>query len=186
MLVWLDSPQAAARGFILIDRDGVVNENRPDYVKNVREFHAYPDALQALALLNRRNISAIIISNQSGINRGLISWDDFWQMHDAMISEVEQSGGKIAAALYCPHRPDELCGCRKPSPDMISAACRLFEIDPRQAIFIGDSITDIEAAANAGCLGIRIRRTDEGSLDVERGSTQVFSNLADAVLGIYP
>ncbi len=184
MLFWIDSPQASDSNFIFIDRDGVVNENRPDYVKNVREFRVYPDALEALALLNRRNISVIIVSNQSGINRGFISWDDFWQMHDAMIAEVELSGGKIAAALYCPHRPDELCECRKPMPAMVSAAVRLFEIDPRRTFFIGDSSTDMEAATNAGCRSILIRRAGQSSLETGTGGIQVFSNLLDAVQSI--
>lgn len=187
MLFWLNSPQTSGRGFIFLDRDGVINEDRPDHVKNIREFRPYPDALEALEILNHSNIAVIIISNQSGINRGLISWDDFWEMHDGMIAQVERSGGKILAALYCPHKPDELCGCRKPSPGMILAACRLFGIDPVGTRFIGDNATDIVAAQNAGCRGVYVQRKNQGpdGLDTDREGTPVFSSLIDAVRSIY-
>ncbi|MFZ2447145.1 MAG: HAD family hydrolase [Syntrophobacteraceae bacterium] len=187
MLIWLDSPPAGGRRFLLLDRDGVINENRPDYVKNIREFRTYPDALEALELLNRKGVSVVIVSNQSGINRGLIAWDDFWEMHDEMVRQVEQRGGRILAALYCPHRPDENCGCRKPSPAMIEAACRLFEVNPREMFFIGDHDTDIVAAHNAGCKGVRIWRESRGQApaNIETGGGPVFTNLLDAVLSIY-
>ena len=71
---------------------------------------------------------------------------------------VEEYGGSIEAAFYCPHRPDEKCECRKPAPAMILAACRFAGIDPGQTFFIGDSDSDMRAAENAGCPGIRIRR----------------------------
>ena len=187
MLIWLNSPLPHNRGFILLDRDGVFNINRPDYVKNIREVRFYPDALQALELLNRKNISVIIISNQSAINRGIIPWGDFWEMHDGIVKEVEKQGGKILAALYCPHRPDEHCGCRKPSPAMLLEACRLFNFEIGHTCFIGDHDTDMQAARNAGCQGIRICRPDQGQdpKTCSSGDTPVFTNLLDAVSHVY-
>ncbi len=185
MLVWLDSPAARGRNFIFLDRDGVFNENRPDFVKNFQEMKLHPEALDALRLLNEKNVSVIVISNQSGVNRGLISWDDFWGMHDGMVREVEKSGGKILAAFYCPHRPDENCDCRKPSPAMILTACRIYGIVAAETWFIGDYDSDVEAAQRAGCSAIRIRRPAESVQDSARSGVPVFSNLLDAVLSVY-
>jgi len=186
MLIWLNSAVAAPRRFIFLDRDGVLNENRPDYVKNIREYRFYPDALRALALLNEHDIAVILISNQSGINRGLINWNDFLEMHDGMLSGVEESGGKILAAFYCPHRPDENCRCRKPSPEMIQAASRFFGINPRETAFIGDTETDIEAARRAGCKGIRLCRNGGAQgADTPKSAEPEYFNLLDAVLDLY-
>ena len=85
MLAWLSSPQPEKSRFILLDRDGVLNVNRPDYVKSFEEVCFYPDALEALELLNRNGIGVILISNQSGVNRGLIHWDDFWGTHEGIV-----------------------------------------------------------------------------------------------------
>ncbi len=161
MLSWFDSPQAPYSRYLLLDRDGILNENRADYVKSMEEVKFYPDALEALGLLCSRKIGVILISNQSGINRGLISWQNFWRMHEGIIERVEQFGGSILAAYYCPHRPDEKCGCRKPSAAMLLAACRFAGIEPSQTSFIGDHETDMQAAAGAGCRGIRVCRGDQ-------------------------
>jgi D-glycero-D-manno-heptose 1,7-bisphosphate phosphatase len=186
MLIWLNSPKAVYRKFLLLDRDGVINENRPDYVKDIHEYRFYPDALEALSLLNKNNIGVVLISNQSGINRGLISWNDFWEMHDGMLRGVEESGGNIQAAFYCPHRPDENCTCRKTSPEMILTACRFFGIVPAETSFIGDHETDIEAAARAGCGGIRICRNggDPGTDTCNSGEV-AYASLLEAVLDLY-
>jgi len=187
MLIWMKSPEARGRRFVLLDRDGVFNENRVDHVKNIRELIFYPDALEALAILNRMNMSVVIISNQSGINRGLIPWNDFWDMHDVVIRTVEQHGGDILAALYCPHRPDERCECRKPLPAMILTACRIYGIVPGETCFIGDSDTDIGTARAAGCQGVRIGR-NLPELDAEKRrsvDTPVFSGLLEAVLTMF-
>lgn len=186
MLIWLNSPAHRVRDAVFLDRDGVLNMNRPDFVKNISELEFYPDALESLAILNRRNISAIIISNQSGINRGFISRDDFWQMHDKMITTAREHGGDIWAAFYCPHRPDENCPCRKPSPAMILKACELFRIQPGRACFMGDSPSDLAAARNAGCGAALIRRPGCPSCEssAEDPTVPVFPDLLQAVLSI--
>ena len=186
MIAWLNSPRPANRRFLLLDRDGVLNANRPDYVKNLDEVRFYQDSLEALKLLNLNDTGVILVSNQSGINRGLIRWDDFWEMHEGIIKEVEKHGGSIQAAFYCPHRPDEKCLCRKPAPAMILAACRFAGIDPGQTYFIGDNESDMKAAANAGCPGIRICRCADAAArtDVCTPGKPYFESLLDAVLSI--
>jgi D-glycero-D-manno-heptose 1,7-bisphosphate phosphatase len=185
MLVWLSSPQPKNSRFLLLDRDGVLNVNRPDYVKSFAEVCFYQDALEALKLLNRNDIGVILISNQSGVNRGLIHWDDFWKTHEGVIRQVEEYGGSILAAFYCPHRPDEKCECRKPAPAMILNACRFAGIDPDQTYFVGDHESDIRAAENAGCPGIRIcRGGDAAQTYISTSEPPCFATLLDAVLCI--
>jgi len=185
MLAWLSSPQPKNSRFLLLDRDGVLNVNRPDYIKSLEEVCFYQDALEALKLLNRKDIGVILISNQSGVNRGLIHWDDFWKTHEGVIRRVEECGGSIAAAFYCPHRPDEKCECRKPAPAMILTACRFAGIDPGQTYFVGDSESDMRAAETAGCPGIRIcRGGDAPQTDIGTSKQPCFTTLLDAVLSI--
>ncbi|MGA2224361.1 MAG: HAD-IIIA family hydrolase [Syntrophobacteraceae bacterium] len=186
MLSWLNCPQPKNSRFLLMDRDGILNVNRPDYVKSLKEVSFYQDALEALKYLHGKDISVILISNQSGVNRGLINWSDFWGIHEGVIQRVEEYGGSIEAAFYCPHRPDEKCGCRKPAPDMILAACRFAGIGPGHTFFIGDSDSDMKAAENAGCPGIRIcRGGDAEQQNVSNSHNLHFTSLLDAVLSIY-
>jgi D-glycero-D-manno-heptose 1,7-bisphosphate phosphatase len=185
MVIWLSCPQPQNSRFLLLDRDGILNVNRPDYVKSLDELCLYPDALEALRFLKREDVGVILISNQSGINRGLIGWDDFWAIHEDVIRKVERHGGSIPAAFYCPHRPDENCKCRKPAPAMIVAACRFAGIEPGRTFFIGDRESDMTAAKNAGCRGIALcRGGDAGDTDVRNSGRPCFTTLMDAVLSI--
>jgi D-glycero-D-manno-heptose 1,7-bisphosphate phosphatase len=186
MLVWLSSPRPGNSLFLLLDRDGVLNEDRPDYVKSSEEVRFYPDALEALRLLKENDTGVILVSNQSGVNRGLIQWDDFWATHEEVVRQVEEHGGSILAAFYCPHRPDENCECRKPAPAMIFAACRFAGVDPRQTYFVGDRESDMKAAETAGCRGIRIYRDDgDRRKDVCNSGEPYFTTLLDVVSNIY-
>lgn len=186
MLAWLSSARPKNSRFLLLDRDGVLNVNRPDYVKNFGQLRFYRDALEALAFLNRNDVGVILISNQSGINRGLIRWDDFWETHEGVIRHVEGCGGSIVAAFYCPHRPEENCECRKPAPAMLLAACRFAGIDPDQTSYVGDYESDMKAAENAGCRGIRICRGGDGApADICASEAPYFPTLLDAVLAVY-
>lgn len=186
MLSWLSCPQPENSRFLLMDRDGVLNVNRPDYVKSLQEVCFYQDALEALKYLHSKNIGVILISNQSGVNRGLINWGDFWEVHEGVVRRVEEYSGSIKAAFYCPHRPDEKCECRKPAPGMLLAACRFAGIDPGHTFFIGDSDSDMRAAENAGCPGILIRREgDAERQNIFSSHNRNFTTLLDAVWSIY-
>jgi D-glycero-D-manno-heptose 1,7-bisphosphate phosphatase len=163
MLIWISTPKYQSRHFLLLDRDGIINEDRPDYIKHPREFSFYPDALEALRWLRELRIAVVLISNQSGLNRGLISWEDFWDIHECMVSGIQEAGGGMLGALYCPHRPDERCFCRKPLPGLIQAAVELFQIPLAETRFIGDRPSDIEAASRAGCRGVLVDRSPDSS-----------------------
>jgi D-glycero-D-manno-heptose 1,7-bisphosphate phosphatase len=186
MLVWLSSPQSQNSRVLLLDRDGVLNVNRPDYVKNLGEVSFYKDALEALKLLKTRGIEIILISNQSGVNRGLITPDDFWATHEGVVRQVEEYGGGILAAFYCPHRPDENCECRKPASAMITAACRFAGTEPAKVFFLGDSNSDMMAARNAGCQGVRLCRGGEADeMEVRASGRPYYTSLMDAVLVLF-
>jgi D-glycero-D-manno-heptose 1,7-bisphosphate phosphatase len=161
MLIWIKTPQRHSRPFLLLDRDGIINEDRPDYIKDRREFQFYPDALQALKWLREHHILVVLISNQSGLNRGIISWEDFWDIHAWMLKGIQNSGGDIMGACYCPHRPEEGCSCRKPSPGMIKAAAEIFQFSLPETYFVGDRDSDLSAAIGAGCRGVKLDRSGE-------------------------
>jgi D-glycero-D-manno-heptose 1,7-bisphosphate phosphatase len=189
MLIWIHSPRCNSRRFLFLDRDGVINVDRTDYIKHWGEFHFYPDALEALRSLHAKSINVILISNQSALNRGLISRQDFWDVHERMIRCVREAGGEILAALYCPHRPEEKCSCRKPSPGMILAASRLYDFPLETTHMIGDRHTDVLAANQAGCQGILLERSSAADPPVrplvEGPESSRYTTLPDAVMELF-
>jgi D-glycero-D-manno-heptose 1,7-bisphosphate phosphatase len=160
MLSWIGNPSPAARRFLFLDRDGVINRDRPDYVKSWDEVRFYPDALEALRWLHRRDIGTILISNQSALHRGYVGWEEFWQLHQRVVAHIRGARGDILAAFYCPHRPDENCRCRKPSPQMIVAASGIFGVHLESSFMIGDRATDVLAAKRAGCQAVLLERPE--------------------------
>ncbi|MGJ8525871.1 D-glycero-beta-D-manno-heptose-1,7-bisphosphate 7-phosphatase [Halomonadaceae bacterium LMG 33818] len=136
---------------IILDRDGVINQDRRDYVKTPDEWVPLPGALEAIATLTRSGFTIAVATNQSGIGRGFYSLDTLSAMHDKMNQLVEQEGGLISDIRYCPHLPDDHCGCRKPLPRMLQQIMQHFEVeDPSQAWMVGDSLRDLQAGEAAG------------------------------------
>lgn len=135
---------------IFIDRDGVINENRADYVKSWAEFRFIPGAREAVAQLTRAGHRVFVCTNQAAVAKGLITTETVEEIHQRMIAEVAAVGGEIEKAYYCPHPKDGDCACRKPRPGMLLRARDEFGANLDDAIFIGDSITDIQAGIAAG------------------------------------
>lgn len=136
---------------VFLDRDGVINVNRDDYVKSWREFVFLPGALAALATLHRANARVFVITNQAAIARRLVSRSDVDDMHARMIQEIGRHGGHVEAVLYCPHRPEEGCDCRKPQTGLLYRAAREFRLNLQNAYSVGDAMSDIMAGQAAGC-----------------------------------
>lgn len=136
---------------VFLDRDGVINRDSRDYIKSWAEFEFLPGSLKALARLTTANLGIIVISNQSAVNRGLITDRELARIHDGMRQAVQASGGRIDDIFFCPHRPDENCACRKPAPGMILAAAEKYGLDLSRCAMVGDSARDIECAVRAGC-----------------------------------
>lgn len=138
--------------FVFLDRDGVINTyQRNAYVNTPDQFEFFPGSLEAIVELKRRGIGVIVISNQAGVGKGLMSLESLEAITEKMKREVEAAGGEIADVLYCTHRPDEGCNCRKPRPGMLQEAARRHGIDLASTVFIGDAPSDWEAAKAAGC-----------------------------------
>ena len=135
---------------IFLDRDGVINENRSDYVKSLDEFHFLPGACEAIAKLTRARYRIFICTNQAGVARGRIALEMLEAIHNHMLSRIAQAGGKVEKIYYCPHSKDEKCLCRKPQPGMLLKARDEFDLDLSKALFVGDSITDVKAGFAAG------------------------------------
>jgi len=136
---------------IFLDRDGVINQDSAGYVKNWSEFHFIPGSLGALKRLNDADYTVLVITNQSGVNRKLIPQPILDDIHTGMRRAVTAHGGCINDIFFCPHLPDEGCGCRKPKPGMILEAKKRYAVDLSSAHMIGDSAKDMECARNAGC-----------------------------------
>jgi D-glycero-D-manno-heptose 1,7-bisphosphate phosphatase len=146
----IDDGSERARPTVFLDRDGVVNRNRDDYVKCWREFEFLPGSLEALRLLASHGARVIVVTNQSAIGRGIVSRETVDAIHRRMVAEVNAHGGRIDAVLCCPHAPEEGCRCRKPQPGLLLDAIRTFGVDPEVSCFVGDSLSDIKAAHAAG------------------------------------
>jgi D-glycero-D-manno-heptose 1,7-bisphosphate phosphatase len=142
---------------VFLDRDGVINQNRDDYVKRWDEFAFLPGALDALRRLAQTPLLIIVVTNQSIINRGLASVQEVQDICRRMIEEIQNHGGRIDGVLMCPHRPDEGCNCRKPRPGLLLEAADRFHLDLPQSYLIGDAMSDVEAGLNAGCRVLMVK-----------------------------
>lgn len=141
---------------IFLDRDGVINVNRSDHVKSWDEFMFLPNALIALQKLAASDFRVIVTTNQAAIARGLVAEETVRAIHAQMLAQVERAGGRIDAVYFCPHRPDEKCGCRKPQPGLFVEAARDFEIDLARSFVVGDAFSDVAAALAIGAQPILV------------------------------
>ena len=141
---------------VFLDRDGVINLKRDDYVKSIEEFVILKDVPDAIKILNENNYLVIIITNQSAINRGLLTDQELSRIHDFMKNELDKDGAHIDGIYYCPHRPNENCSCRKPGTELVERAVKEHSISIGSSWFIGDSETDMVAARKIGLYGIKI------------------------------
>jgi len=142
---------------VFLDRDGVICENRPDHVKGWAEFRFLPGTLAALRRLARQPWPLVVITNQGAVRRGLVSAAAVEEIHARMLQEVRRAGGRLDAIYYCPHLPEEGCFCRKPRPGLLFRAAQDLGIDLEGSYFIGDAVTDVEAALAAGCQPILVQ-----------------------------
>ncbi|MDE1767038.1 MAG: HAD family hydrolase [Thaumarchaeota archaeon] len=140
---------------VFLDRDGVVNKERADYVKKVDEL-VILDVANSIKKLRDGGFLIIVISNQSAVNRGLTTHENVKKIHSTIQDYLEKGGTQIDAFYYCPHRPDENCNCRKPKPGLLNKAINDLKIDPKLSWMIGDRDSDIEAAKLVGCKFVKI------------------------------
>ena len=141
---------------IFLDRDGVINQERKDYVKNLTEFKIFDGVAEAIVLLRKKNFLIVIITNQSAINRKLLDVKTLENIHKYFQEYLKSNNTFIDAFYYCPHRPDENCICRKPKPGLLIKAIQDFKINPKESWMIGDSNSDLESGRLVGCNVMKI------------------------------
>ena len=171
------------RGLIILDRDGVINEDSDNYIKNADEWQALPGSLAAIAVLSSAGFTLAVASNQSGIARGLFDQAALDAMHHKMLELVDGAGGRISKVVICPHGPDDGCDCRKPMPGLLEQLAIHFETSLTGVPVIGDALRDLEAAAAVGATPILVRtgkgvRT-EAALPERFANIAVYDDLAD-------
>ena len=142
---------------VFLDRDGIINKEIGDYIKNLSEFEFNPSVFSALKRLKDAGYLLIVITNQGGISKGIFTTKDLNDITSYMQQELIKHEIKIDEIYYCSHHPDVTkCLCRKPSPLMIEKAVARFKIDKTKSYMIGDAPRDVEAAENAGIKGILV------------------------------
>ncbi|MGQ9675825.1 MAG: D-glycero-beta-D-manno-heptose 1,7-bisphosphate 7-phosphatase [Chloroflexota bacterium] len=171
---------------VFLDRDGVINENRSDHVKDWSEFRFLPGTPEAIARLSRTGVRIFVITNQAIINRGVVSRQQVDAINRRMVREIENRGGRIDEVVYCPHHPDEACDCRKPRPGLLLSLARKHRLDLSDTALIGDALTDIEAGLSVGCDAILVltgRGRDQLAQAVAAGKNgfRIASDLSEAV-----
>jgi D-glycero-D-manno-heptose 1,7-bisphosphate phosphatase len=142
---------------ILLDRDGVINFDSPDYILTAAQWQAIPGSLEAIARAKQAGMQTALISNQSALGRGMIPQADFDAIHATMMSAIAQQHGALDAVMYCPHAPEDQCLCRKPLPGMIHQALQALHTTSDTAVMIGDSLRDVQAAIAAGVRPILVQ-----------------------------
>ena len=171
------------RRYVLMDRDGVINHDSEDFIKSPEEWRPIDGSLEAIALLNKHGYDIMVVTNQSGLARGLFDLSMLSKIHDKMHRLLAQKGGRIAAIYYCPHGPDDLCNCRKPKPGLLKQFALEKNVDLKTVYFIGDSLRDIQAAQAVGAKPILVL-TGKGQLTLDKNpnlNIPVFENLYAAV-----
>lgn len=142
---------------VFLDRDGVINKNPDGYVKTIEELEIFPFVSRAIRNLNQMNFKVIVITNQSVINRKIISNKKLHEIHERIQCYLNKNHALIDAFYYCPHRPDEDCICRKPKSGLLEKAIQEFKIDVKKSWMIGDNESDITAGKNVGVKTIKIK-----------------------------
>lgn len=135
---------------IILDRDGVINQDSDAFIKTPDEWIPIPGSLEAIARLNRAGYRVVVATNQSGLTRGLFDLEALAAIHHKMESALQQLGGKLDGVYYCPHGPDDDCTCRKPKPGLLLQIAKEKNIDLGRTILVGDSLRDLQAAIAVG------------------------------------
>jgi len=183
-------PATGLRRAAFIDRDGVINIDH-GYVSRREDFRFVPGTLAACAQLHRQGFALAVVTNQSGIGRGLYSEDDYRRLTEWMAAEFAAAGAPLAGVYHCPHHPQARlpdyrcdCDCRKPAPGLLLTAARELSLDLARSVLFGDKASDIEAAAAAGVPQRVLLGTDGRALpaaDLAPQATARFASLAEAV-----
>ncbi|MEE2939572.1 MAG: D-glycero-beta-D-manno-heptose 1,7-bisphosphate 7-phosphatase [Planctomycetota bacterium] len=179
------------RPAVFLDRDGTINVD-VDYLADPARFELLPGAADGLARLGAAGFALVVVTNQSGVARGLLDEDDLARIHERMIADLAAHGVTLDLVLHCPHHPTEGsgahradCSCRKPRPGMLLEAAGRLDLDLGASWCVGDSLRDLEAAVAVGARGVLVRTgkgaAQEAALDALRGAgVEVVDSIGDA------
>lgn len=151
---------------IFLDRDGVIIENRSDYVRQWSHVTVLPKAIDALSGFKRQGFKIVVVTNQSAIGRGLMTFEDAQAINERLVAAIKESGGWVDAVFMCPHKPEDNCECRKPQPGLLLQAAQQFSLDLRSSWMVGDAWTDLLAGQSAGVEGTIMVRTGRGAVQL--------------------
>lgn len=170
------------RKILILDRDGVINQDSPAFVKSAAEWIPLPGSIEALAKLYQAGWTLAIATNQSGIARGLFTQADLDAQHAKMLALLKAAGGAVHHIAWCPHGPDSNCTCRKPKTGLLQQISQALKLDLNQAIMVGDSLRDLQAGQAMGCKAVLVL-TGKGQATLEAGvglkNVQVVADLAE-------
>ncbi len=153
--------------FVILDRDGVINEDSDAFIKAPEEWVPIPGSLEAIELLTLRGYRIVVLTNQSGIARGYFDEAMLERIHARMLAAVEARGGRIEAIIHCPHGPEDFCACRKPRPGLFQQFAERFGVELTGIPAVGDSFRDLEAARAVGAAPILVE-TGKGERTLAR------------------
>lgn len=168
---------------LVLDRDGVINADSPEYIKSPQEWRPLPGSIAAIARASRAGYAIAVASNQSGVGRGLFDLDTLSAINDTMIEAVEAAGGRIDLIVFCPHAPDEGCDCRKPKSGLFRRIEAELGVRLAGQWAIGDSQRDLDAARTVGAQPVLVRTGNGRKTEAELAGDDVavFDDLAAAV-----
>ncbi len=173
---------------VILDRDGVINHDSDDYIKSPEEWVPIPGSLEAIARLHREGYKVIVATNQSGVGRGLFDMETLGRIHARMLDAVRARGGEIDAIFFCPHTPEDNCGCRKPQPGLFQEIAERLKVNLTGMYAVGDTERDMAAARLVSARPVLVR-TGKGRRTLKKSKTladiPVFDDLAaftDALL----
>lgn len=169
---------------VILDRDGVINEDSDNYIKSADEWIPIDGSLEAISRLKKAGYRIAVASNQSGLARGLFDEKALQAMHDKMTSLLAQRGSSVDGIFFCPHGPADNCICRKPKPGLLLQITKQFKVKSAETLFVGDSFTDIQAAKLAGIQSALVK-TGKGTRTLDKygpiEGTPVYDNLSHFV-----
>lgn len=154
------------RAPVFLDRDGVINRDNPDYVRNIEDWIPIPGAFRALARLSRAGHPLVVVTNQSAVARGYTTKVMVEKIHERMVSQAERAGADISGVYYCPHAPGDDCGCRKPATGMVDSARSDLSL-PAGGYLIGDAASDMELGRRTELLTVMVL-TGRGRSELKR------------------
>lgn len=169
--------------FIILDRDGVINQDSDDYIKSPEEFIPIEGSLEAIAKLKHAGFRVVVATNQSGLARKLYDLDTLHRIHDKLSRLLQNEGAHLDGIFYCPHGPDDICHCRKPKPGMYLDIAKRYNIDLTEVTVVGDSLRDLQAAIAVNAKPILVK-TGKGEGTIKNHAKEisgipVYDSLAD-------